>query len=110
MPRELNDPFAEFTRVDRSLVRMTASVLVVLCMAACATTFPMEKGHALSFARSDRASAIRREGNGPYRLQTSVTREANDMLIENPMFVGVKARGGHLGGHGHADRVAHALA
>jgi L-ascorbate metabolism protein UlaG (beta-lactamase superfamily) len=53
MPAELNDPFDDFTRIGRSLARMAASVLVALCMAACATAFPMAKGHALTFAPSD---------------------------------------------------------
>lgn len=40
-------------RLGRSHGRMAAGVLIVLCLSACATSFPMEKGYALTFAPSD---------------------------------------------------------
>ncbi len=43
-------------------------------------------------------------------LQTTVAREADDVLIENPMLGGVETRGRHLRRHRDTDGVAHALA
>ncbi len=43
-------------------------------------------------------------------LQTTVAREADDMLIENHVLGRVESRGGHLRGHGYADGIGDALA
>jgi hypothetical protein len=43
-------------------------------------------------------------------LHTPVAGEADDMVVENRVFGGVEAGGGHLPGHRHSDGIANTLA